>query len=99
MIATLMGELNMFLGLQDSGSVGLISTTDLFTGKHAGVGVGVGAGMAVFLIALPFHLRFARQLWKFYRGIAEGANIETDLQRGIAELIVERAHVMKSDRI
>jgi hypothetical protein len=80
----------MFLGLQDSGSVGLISTIDLFTGKHVGVGAWGAVVTAVFLIALLLHLRFTRQLWKFYRGTAEGENIDTDLRRGVTEFVVER---------
>jgi hypothetical protein len=82
-------ELMMFLGLEDSGSVGLISTIDLFTHEHVGVGGWGAVVTALFLIALLFHVRFTRQLWKFYRGTAEGENIETDVRRGVTQFVVE----------
>jgi hypothetical protein len=82
-------ELMMFLGLEESGSVGLISTIELFAHKHVGVGAWGAVVTAMFFLALLIHLRFIRKLWKFYRGTAEGENIETDVRRGVTEFVVE----------
>ena len=80
----------MVLGLDDSGSVGLISTIDLFSYGHTGVGVWGVIVTLVFGVALVFHVKLITGLWKFYKGTEEGEHMETDVRRSVAEFMVER---------
>jgi len=82
-------ELVMFLGLNDSGSVGLISTIDLFVGKYVGLGAWGALVTGLFLVSLLLHMRLLRQLWKFYRGAADAATMENDVRRGLTEFVVQ----------
>ena len=87
---TIAFEAMMVLGLDDSGSVGLISTIDLFSYGHTGVGVWGVIVTLVFGAALTFHIKLIAGLWKFYKGTEEGENMETNVRRSVAEFMVER---------
>jgi hypothetical protein len=83
-------ETLMFLGLDSSGSVGLISTISLFGYGHIGLGVwGVIVTLA-YLGAVALTLWLLKRLWSFYKGSTQGADMESDVRRGLAEFVVQR---------
>ncbi|KAK8836008.1 hypothetical protein M9Y10_040207 [Tritrichomonas musculus] len=85
---TCLFEFMLTLGLDSSGSVGLISTIDLLVHKNFGCGifgifVTVSLGASLFL-----HINFLRKLWKYYRGTEEGGNMENDIRQSVANYLV-----------
>lgn len=81
---TCLFEFMLTLGMDSSGSVGLISTIDLLIHGNAGCGVfGIFVTLALGA-SLFLHAVFFRKLWKYYRGTEEGGHMETDIRRSVA---------------
>lgn len=81
---TCLFEFMLTLGMDSSGSVGLISTIDLLIHGNTGCGVfGVFVTLALGA-SLFMHSVFFRKLWKYYRGTEEGGHMETDIRRSVA---------------
>ena len=72
------------LGMDSSGSVGLITTIDLLLHKNIGCGVFGVLVTAALGTSLFLHTVFFRKLWKYYRGTEEGGHMETDIRRSVA---------------
>jgi hypothetical protein len=89
LVASVVFEFVMFLGLEDSGSVGLISTIELFVGKYVGLGAWGAVVTVLFLAVLSVHVRFITRLWKFYRGTAQTTDTDTEVRRGLTEFVVQ----------
>ncbi|OHT08907.1 hypothetical protein TRFO_22399 [Tritrichomonas foetus] len=86
--ATCFFEFMLTLGMESSGSVGLISTIELFAAKHIGVAV---FGLFVTLglgAACAFHIKLFVKLWKYYKGSEAGGNMETDMKKSMAEYLI-----------
>lgn len=81
-------EFMLTLGMESSGSVGLISTIELFIGNNIGCGV---FGLIVTLVmgaSASLHSFYLAKLWKYYRGTEEGGHMETDLRSSIGGYLV-----------
>ncbi|KAH0795764.1 scamp-domain-containing protein [Histomonas meleagridis] len=86
---TCLFETILAIGLDSSGSVGLITTINLFTNKNIGTGV-FGVAVTIFLAASAIlHFRLLTQIWNYYRGTEQGNNMETDVKRSVANFVVE----------
>jgi hypothetical protein len=83
-------EFFLMLGLDDSGSVGLISAIDLMSNHHWAVGIFGVFVTLLFLLALLLHGKFMVRFWTFYRGTEEGEHMETNLRTSVAEYVIER---------
>ena len=85
---TCLFEFMLTLGMDSSGSVGLISTIDLLVHSNYGCGIfGIFVTTALG-ISLFFYANFLTKLWKYYRGTEEGGNMETDIKRSMADYLI-----------
>lgn len=82
-------ELVLAVGMESSGSVGLITTIDLFSNKYAGVGVFSLLVTAALGFAAFMQIRCALALWAYYRGTSSGQTMEDDVRRSMADLVVD----------
>ena len=76
-------------GLESSGSCGLITMINLFVSGHWFIGViallvTLALGMSTFV-----HFQLLRGLWSYYRGTEQGGNIEQDMKRTLAVMVVD----------
>lgn len=87
--ATIIFEFVLFLGMETSGSVGLITTIDLFVNKCVGTGifgvlVSICFGVTIFLTS-----KLLIKLWKFFRGTEEGGHMDQNLKLTVAQFVVD----------
>ena len=87
---TLILEFFLILGMDTSGSVGLITTIDLFVYGHIGVGIWGVLVIAALATSFAFHAKLLIKLWKYYRGTEVGGHMETDIQRTMTEYLMNR---------
>jgi hypothetical protein len=78
------------LGLESSGSCGLITVINLFSENHAFIGF-LALLVTLFLFLSTFvHLKLLTGLWRFYRGTREGEELDLhNVRQGLARLVVE----------
>lgn len=86
---TCLFETILAIGMESSGSVGLITTIDLFSNKYAGVGIFSLIVTLALIFAAILHYRLIFTLWSYYRGTNEGANMEDDIKRSMTDLVVD----------
>ena len=86
---TCLFEAILAIGLDSSGSVGLITTINLFTQKYIGTGI-FGVIVTLLLAASAIlHFRLLMQIWNYYRGTEQGSNMETDVRHSVANFVVD----------
>lgn len=85
-------ELVLFIGMESSGSVGLITLINLFVNKCPGVGVYSIFVCIAFAVTSFFTGKFLIRLWNFFRGTEEGGNMDTNLKTSVAQFVVESLH-------
>jgi hypothetical protein len=78
------------LGLETSGSCGLITALSLFSEGHGFLGV-LALIVTLFLFLSTFiHLKLLTGLWRFYRGSREGEDLDLhNVRQSLARLVVE----------
>ncbi|KAH0795104.1 scamp-domain-containing protein [Histomonas meleagridis] len=86
---TILFEGILTLGLESSGSCGLITMISLFVSGHPVIGifsllVTLGLGAATYL-----HFRLFMSLWSYYKGTEQGADIQNDMKRTLTNIVVD----------
>lgn len=89
---TFLFEAVLAIGLESSGSVGLITTIDLFSNKCVGCGIfGIIVTICMGVSAF-FTVKLLIKLWKFFRGTEEGGNMQQNLKVTVAQFVVDTLH-------
>ena len=89
---TFVFEFVLFLGFDDSGSLGIITTIKLFSKSFVGLGffgiiITACMGISSFLTVKLFI-----SLWRFFRGTEEGGNMQQNLKVSVAQFVVDTLH-------
>ncbi|EAY17536.1 hypothetical protein TVAG_453640 [Trichomonas vaginalis G3] len=86
---TLIFEFVLAVGAQSSGSVGLITTIDLFASKCVGTGIFGIIVTICFAVTIFFTTKLLIRLWKFFRGTEQGGHMDQDLKLTVAQFVVD----------
>lgn len=82
-------EAVLSIGLDSSGSVGLITMLNLFLNGHWFVGILGVLTTAGLALSCANHFNLVLGIWKYYRGTDVGGNMEEDIKKSIAVKVVE----------
>lgn len=77
------------LGLESSGSCGLITMISLFTSGHWLLGLFSILVTLCLGFTTYFHYVLASSLWQYYRGTEQGENLQDNMKHTIANVIVD----------
>ena len=89
---TFIFETVLAIGMESSGSVGIITTINLFSHKCTGCGIfGILITICMGITAF-FTLKLLFKLWRFFRGTEEGGNMQQNLKVTVAQFVVDTLH-------
>ena len=77
------------LGLESSGSCGLITMINLFMDGHWFIGLVSICVTGALALACYTHFKLFKKLWSYYRGTAEGEDFQGNLKRTFAMAVVD----------
>ncbi|EAY01630.1 hypothetical protein TVAG_292630 [Trichomonas vaginalis G3] len=90
-------EFILAIGLDSSGSVGLITMLNLFFNGHWFIGILGILTTAALGLTCANHGRLVLGIWKYYRGTEVGANMENDIKKSLAVKVVEALNKSRSN--
>jgi hypothetical protein len=86
---TFIFEVVLAVGLENSGSVGLITTINLFSEGCTGTGI-LGIIVTICMsVSAFFTFKLLVKLWRFFRGTEEGGNMQQNLKVTVAQFVVD----------
>lgn len=77
------------LGLESSGSCGLITTISLFMGGHVFLGLFSTIITASLSYTSYTQYKLLKSLWSYYKGTEQGENIQDNMKKTVAMMVVD----------
>lgn len=77
------------IGLESSGSCGLITTISLLMGGHVFLGVFSTIITASLSYTAYVQYKLLNSLWKYYKGTEQGENIQDNMKKTVAQMVVD----------
>ena len=77
------------IGLDSSGSCGLITTISLFMGGHAFLGLFSTIITAGLTYTAFTQYKLLKSLWAYYKGTEQGENIQDNMKKTVAMMVVD----------